>query len=427
MKIEKKINLVSANMGYGHQRAAYPLLHLGGNEIITVNNYQGIPKWEEEYWLKSLKTYEKISRFKKTPIIGEAVFSVMDYFQRIRSFYPSRNLSRPAFQQLYFNKLIRKGLGKDLIDKLGKTNLPLVTTFFVVMYMAEGHNYRGDIYCIICDADISRAWAPIDPKNSRTKFLVPNSRVKERLMMYGVKEKNIYITGFPLPLENIGEKKEIIKKDLTRRIIALDQSGIYRQKEKALLKKIVPDSLRGRSNRPLVITFAVGGAGAQKEIGAEIIKRLANEIKDGKITVNLIAGSRFEVKKYFEKEIEANSLEKEKEVRIIFHKDKIKYFQLFNQILHQTDILWTKPSELSFYSGLGLPILMSETIGSQENFNRAWLISIGAGIDSPDQRYIDEWLPDMLSSGRLARAAMDGFLNAENQGTYNIEKIIIKR
>ena len=63
-------------------------------------------------------------------------------------------------------------------------------------------------------------------------------------------------------------------------------------------------------------------------------------------------------------------------------------------------------------------------VGSQENSNREWLISVGAGIDSPDPRYVDEWLPDLLASGSLARAALDGFLNAEAMGTYNIEKVL---
>ena len=100
---------------------------------------------------------------------------------------------------------------------------------------------------------------------------------------------------------------------------------------------------------------------------------------------------------------------------------------LFNLSLRKTDILWTKPSELSFYCGLGLPILMSETVGSQENFNREWLIASGAGVDSLDPEFVGQWLEDMLDSGRLARAAMDGYLNTENQGVYNIEKIFSKR
>src|SRR5680860_1526190 len=319
MKQEKKINLISANMGYGHQRAAYPLLHLGADEIITINDYKGIPQWEKKYWINNLETYEKISRLKKVPIVGDIIFSAMDYMQRIKSFYPKRDLSRPTIQQLYFYKLIKKGLGKDLIDRLSNTKLPMVTTFFVAMYMAEEHKYTGDIYCIICDADISRAWAPIKPISSKSKFLAPNQRVKERLVMYGVSENNIYVTGFPLPKENIGEKQEILKEDLARRIKTLDTSNVYRTKEKALMKKIIPNSLINEKSKHLAITFAVGGAGAQKEIGAEILKQLSQKIKDGEIELNLVAGVRPEVRDYFIKEIEANSLILGKGVNVVYN------------------------------------------------------------------------------------------------------------
>ena len=46
-------------MGYGHQRAAYPLLDLAGGESLTLNNYEGIPGWEKDYWTNNLKSYEK--------------------------------------------------------------------------------------------------------------------------------------------------------------------------------------------------------------------------------------------------------------------------------------------------------------------------------------------------------------------------------
>ena len=53
-------------------------------------------------------------------------------------------------------------------------------------------------------------------------------------------------------------------------------------------------------------------------------------------------------------------------------------------------------------------------------------ISVGGGVDSLEPEYVDEWLPEMLSSGRLAHAAMDAYLNAEQMGVYHIEKIFTK-
>ena len=419
----KKINLVVADMGYGHQRAAYPLLDLSAGEIINVNNYPEIPEWEKKYWLNSLKSYEKISRFKKIPLLGELVFQAMDEFQEIDNYYPFRDLSKQSVQQKFYLQSLKRGLGRDLMEKLALNRLPFVTTFFVAAYMAEYFNYPGDIYLVVCDADASRAWAPLDPLNSRIKFLLPNNKLKKRFLMYGVKEENIIISGFPLPKENVGEDKEILKKDLARRLSNLDPLSKYREKYQSLVSNYFEIKDK-KTQEPLTITFAVGGAGAQKEIGVIILEKLASQIKAKKIKLNLVAGVRPEVRQYFFDNLQKNGIIEGDGVQIIFASEKNDYFRLFNNCLHETDILWTKPSELSFYCALGLPIIMSSPVGSQEDFNREWLINIGAGIDSFAPEDICEWLPDMLNSGRLARAAMDGFLNAEQMGVYNIEKII---
>jgi len=426
MSSGKKINLIAANMGYGHQRAAYPLLGLCENQIITINDYPAMTTWERNYWRNSLRSYERISRFKKIPLIGKLIFSIMDYFQKIEPFYPFRDLSKQSVQQKFFYSLVKKGLGKNLINSLNTEGLPIVTTFFVVAYVAEYYNYSGDIYCIVCDADIARAWAPINPEASRIQYFVPNGQVKERLLMYGVKSNNIIESGFPLPKENIGANKEIIMEDLEKRIQVLDPFGKFKKEYEHLLGE-KKGKTQISEERPLTISYAVGGAGAQKETGIIILNKLVRNIKSKKIKLNLVAGNRPEVKKYFEQEISRLGLEGDGGVSVVFAEDKFEYFRIFNQCLRQTDILWTKPSELSFYCALGLPIIISETVGSQEDFNRDWLVSVGAGINSIDVEYVSEWLNDLMESGRLIRAAVDGFLNAEQMGAYNIEKIILKK
>ncbi len=134
---------------------------------------------------------------------------------------------------------------------------------------------------------------------------------------------------------------------------------------------------------------------------------------------------RNDVYVYFQNVIEQEKLDKSDNVNVVYAEDKMTYFKVFNKVLRTTDVLWTKPSELTFYSSLGLPIIMSEPIGSQEKYNRDWLLAIGAGIDSQDPQYVDEWLFDWLDSGWLAEAAMQGFLDAPRMGTYRIENIVM--
>ena len=63
---------------------------------------------------------------------------------------------------------------------------------------------------------------------------------------------------------------------------------------------------------------------------------------------------------------------------------------------------------------------MAPTIGSQEDFNREWLLGLEAGIDQGDMRDFESWFFELLASGALARAAFNGFSRAPRLGTYNI-------
>jgi hypothetical protein len=421
--INNKVHLLTLDMGYGHQRAAYPLTSLSKEGPIAINNYPGISFSEKRYWQKSRQAYEKISYFKRTPILGDAVFSLMDYFQKIDNFYPKRDLNKKTLQQKNFFRKIKLGLGKKLIQDLNNNPVPIISTFFVGAYMAEYHAYKGDVYCLLCDADISRAWAVPDSIKSKVKYLVPTKISAERLKMYGVRPEMIIEAGFPLPLENIGDEDfNICKKDLANRIPQLDPNKHYYSRYNSLLKSFLPD-IADKTIRPLTITFTVGGAGAQRDLGFKIINKLKKEIIKERVVLNLVAGSREDVYDYFKKGINKVDLKNVPGINIIYHKNKAEYFSRFNKCLRKTDILWTKPSELSFYSALGIPIIMSQPIGAQEYKNRDWLISIGAAHDSLDVNYINEWLFDWLEGGRLAKSAVDAFLNAPRLGTYNIQKI----
>jgi len=76
-------------MGYGHQRASYPLRHLSPTgEVISANNYGGIPKKDKRVWKSSRKFYEFISRLTALPLIGQSIFNIYDKLQAIPPFYP---------------------------------------------------------------------------------------------------------------------------------------------------------------------------------------------------------------------------------------------------------------------------------------------------------------------------------------------------
>ncbi|MBI2436991.1 MAG: hypothetical protein HYV41_04595 [Candidatus Magasanikbacteria bacterium] len=436
-----KAYIITVDMGYGHQRAVYPLfdsaahvegMSMNGYGVINANNYGGIPKSDERKWSGGQGLYETISRMKHLPLIGEKIFGIMDYVQRIEPFYPHRDLSKPTMQLKQIYALINKGWGKHLIDELNKReHLPYITSFFTTAFFADVHGYTGKIYCICTDTDVSRAWVPLDPRTSKINYLVPNRRVKERLQLYGVVEDRISITGFPLPKENIGGKNlSVLKKALGERIIHLDPEKRYRNKYTHTIQEFLGSRFCTDicvPVHPLTITFAVGGAGAQRELGATITQSLYTHLVTGQMRLNLVAGTRNDVCRYYQAILKDLGLDKKHSgVSIVYADSKFEYFKKFNEALNTTDVLWTKPSELSFYAGLGIPIIMAPSVGSQENFNKQWLEAIGAGVAQEDPQYAHEWFFDWLKSGWLASAAMQGFLNAPRNGAYHVEEVVLK-
>jgi len=426
--------VVAVSMGYGHERAANGMRSFAvGRKTILANDYEGIPPADKKLWATARRSYEWVSRFKNVPIFGGIAFGFNDWLQRIPPFYPRRDLSEPTLQVKEVYALIRDfGWGRELIEKLAKHPKPLICTYMTPAFAAEEFNYPGDIYLVICDSDVARPWVPLDPKKSRIKYFAPTGRVVERLKLYGVREKNIFLTGFPLPMDAIGGKEAPqTTHDLGRRLCHLDPKAVFFSKAYVMLEAVMGkqfcEGVSTKNARAVSLTFAIGGAGAQREIGAAAVRSLAPSIKNGLLKFNFAAGIRPEVGAYFRREvIDAGLGEalRDGRVTIFENTDRNEYFSSFNKLMMETDILWTKPSELSFYAGLGIPILMTDPVGTQEIYNRDWLLQVGAGADALDARYANEWLFDWIAGGALARMAWNGFVNAPTHGAYRIEEII---
>jgi len=432
-KSSPKAWVVSVDMGYGHQRPAHSLHHLAaGGSVVVANAYPGIPARDRLIWDKSQSFYEFISRFKNIPLVGEWAFSVYDRFQAIPQFYPRRDLSKPNVQLTQIYRLIkRRQWGRHLITQLAREPRPLIATFFAIAFMADEFSYPGEIYCLVTDTDISRTWVPLRPTASRINYFAPNYRVVERLKRYGVSGDRIFLTGFPLPPANTGSLSlGTLRRDVAYRLVNLDPQRLYQSRYNDIITKYLQvKQLPRRGNHPLTLMFSVGGAGAQREIGATIVSSLKREITDGRIRLVLIAGIHNSLSTYFRDCVRHCGLSKTlgRGVEIVFARSKEAYFDAFNRALRTTDILWTKPSELSFYCALGIPIVLAPPIGSQEVFNRTWLRTVGAAASQNPPEYTNEWLFDWVESGWLAEAAMQGFVEAPKFGTHNIEKIIQKK
>lgn len=431
---QKGVHIVAVNMGYGHERPARVLRTMfEERSIVVANDYKGIPAQDKQLWQQGRVWYERISRFKKVPIVGQGAFWLMDEMQRIPDFYPRRDLSFPSLQLRQFYTLIRrKRFMRHLISELSKDPKPLLATFMTPAFAAEEYGYPGDIFVLCTDTDISRAWAPLEPKSTRIQYLAPTARAAERLQLYGVPQKNIHLTGFPLPSEAIGgPDSPALLKDLMRRICNLDPNGYFMSHTGAAVQAYLGqgycDSIHDKKSTVPKLAFAIGGAGAQKDMGFAIVKSLAPLIRRKKVELYLIAGTHRHVYKAFADyitELGFSVKSKTNGLHLLYEEDRSAYFDTFTDLMRDIDVLWTKPSELSFYAGLGIPIIMAPPVGSQEDFNREWLKYLGAGVDQMEPEYVGEWLMDWIQSGALARMAWNGFVEAPTHGAYRIRDIV---
>lgn len=419
--------VVTADMGFGHMRAAHSLAYMAEGGVLTAGSPEVTDPSEVQFWHRLTWSYEVLSRAKSLPLVGGAAFGLLDALLAIPPFYPLRDLSHPSPNNWIVDHLIKNGLGRSMLERLRQQSLPMIATFYAPALIADQAHEPG-VYAVICDADLNRVWVASQASQSRIRYFAPCGRVMRRLRQYGVPDERIFITGFTLPRENIGGPgMEVLKADLLARLGRLDPRGRFLSVFGATVRELLgADPVPSGEDARVTVTFAVGGAGAQTEIGLTLLQALKPGILEGRFRLVLVAGVNPLIEKVFREFIVRMGLENDlgDGVVILRENSKPEYFVRFNAMMRETDILWTKPSELSFYSGLGIPIVMAPALGSQENKNMRWLADKGCALPQYTPRLANEWLRDMLEEGLFAEKALAGFVKTRRLGVYKIEEVL---
>ncbi len=436
MKARDKAWVVTVLMGLGHLRAAYPLRDLTHEGVVIYGSRRTTPGPEYRIWRRLRRLYYWSSKAGAVPVVGRALVSLLLAVQRIKPYYPRTDQSKPNLAVKLLERLVRKkGLCRSLLERLAAGPYPVVHTFYATAVALDalaggGPGPERDNYLLICDADFNRVWVPRDPKRSRIRYLAPCTQVRLRLLAYGVPDESILVTGFPLPKENIGSEEglEVLKADLFARLLRLDPSGkFFSYHERSVLGWLGRDRVPEEREKAFGVMFAIGGAGAQVETVRLILKGLGDRLRAGEVRLSLSCGIQKTVFERVLGYISAAGLREEldRSIELVYDQDVYAYLERFNDRLRRVDVLWTKPSELAFYCGLGLPVLMADPIGAHEELNKRWLREIHAGVSPPGPvAACGEWLFDLRENGRLAEAAWDGFLKARKLGAYKIERLI---
>lgn len=418
--------VVAAAMGYGHLRAAHALAEALGTTVLHADRPPLADADEQRLWSASRRFYEATSRAAQLPVVGPPLRRLLEATTYIPHLHPRRDLSPPDRSTRLLGRLIDRGLGAGLARTLADSGgRPLVTTYFATAIAADEllpAGYPTPIWCVGTDTDLARVWVGRRPAATRIHYLLPSRRAHRRLRAYGVPPENLHFTGYPLPAELVGKPHlDTLRRNLAERLVRLDTRGRFREelgREVEELFAALPATTGGR----LTIAFAVGGAGAQAAMARHLLRSLATWIGDGRLRLVLVAGLRSEVAESFERWIDESDLGAHRGdgVEVLVEDDHDAYFRRFNRLLAETDVLWTKPSELTFFGALGLPLVFTPPLGTQERYNRRWAFEHGAGIGQRDPRQAGEWLGEWLVDGTLAAAAWSGFLRLPKLGLERI-------
>lgn len=413
-------------MGYGHLRAAHAIAGLLGQETVHVDRPPIAPAEEQRLWETSRRFYEMTSRASQLPVLGAPLRVFLDSLTRIPHLYPHRDLSDATLEAMSLERLIQKGLGRGLAAHLQETGRPLLTTFYASAISAD-HYGCDSVYCVVTDSDIHRIWVPIHPERSGIVYLAPTRRAVQRLRAYGVAREQIEMTGFPLPHELLGGPElPVLRRNLAARLVRLDPKKVFRSETRNEIQHFLGGLPADQEGRPPLATFSVGGAGAQANLARALLRSLKPLLKEGRLRLCLVAGVRQEIARKFHDWIGEAGLADQlgpmehAGVSVMVEDSIDTYFPRFNRLLAETDILWTKPSEMTFFAALGIPLVLTKPVGHHEEYNRRWAIENGGGLKQRHPDYAGFWIREWLNEGTLAAAAWFGFLRFPKFGLYEI-------
>ncbi len=414
----KRLMVVAIEMGYGHMRAGAALADALDVPLLACDKPPLSDAVDEKCWRRWRWFYEWLTRT-SAKRLGAPLRPVVRNMTAIAPLDADVDHTKASWPVRRLARFIRKkDLGRRLVQTLREERQPLLATYFAPAVAADMAGLER-IYLVVTDSDIHRIWAPCDAAGTRITFLVPSERARARLCSYGVPAQAIEVTGFPLPDALVGgPQAHALRRNLAARLVRVDPERCFLDAQAEAVNKelgVLPDAERGG---PLTVAFAVGGAGTQAGLATRFLPGLREALHSGRLRLALVAGVRREVERAFLRAIKSAGVNAG--VEVLCRDTRAEYFEAFNALLTSTDVLWTKPSEMSFFAALGLPILLAPPVGQHEVHNARWLLENGAALELTDLRDAAARLDAWRSDGTLARAAWAGFTNLPYDGLQRI-------
>ena len=392
--------LLSATMGLGHDRTIRPLLAGAMDDgVVSIGGSEHSSTVERAFLGTTTRVYNMVSRHEDRSRTGRALFRLFDRLQRFPDYEPGIDLSHPSSNNRKIDRLLAAGFGRKPFQEIVRRPAPILSSFYLATQEALRYT-ELPVYGLICDVEFNRVWLPTNPRHPRQIHLVPTQRTADRMVATGAVPGNIHVTGYPLPVENTGPDGATLREDFAARNRRLQ---------------------RGRADC-VTLLFCIGGAGAQLGTALVLLESLAPGIREGKYRFIVSCGTNSAVRNAVRLAYGRLGL-RELQSSIVYGADKGAYFDAFNAALRQTDLLVTKPSELVFYCGLGLPLLLTSPLGHQEVKNSDWLQGVGAG-EYLDKKDFPRYLEEGIASGRFVEMAGKGLATGNAGAVDRILEIV---
>ncbi len=412
--------VAAVDMGYGHLRAAHALASAAGVPLARADRPPLATLAESRRWDRARRAYERLSQGSQHPLLGLALRPLLDGLTRIPALPDGEKRHRAPRILSAAGRWSLHRLGGSLAAHLRASGATLLTTFYAPAVVAAEAGLAR-VACVVTDTDIHRIWVPREPASASPLYCAPSETAVRRLLAYGVPGDRVRLTGFPLPPELLGGPGlAVLRDNLAARLARLDPCGAFRGDAGASVTAGLGHAVPLRGDRSPLVTFAVGGAGAQSALARAILPALAPALREGRLRLALVAGTRPLLAARFRRWVSEAGLDGAAGVSILAATSVEAYFAAFNALLAGTDVLWTKPSEMTFFAALGLPLVLAPPVGAHERANRAWALAHGAALDQPAPEEAGGWLEAQLRDGTLALAAWSGFERLPHRGTYRI-------
>ena len=180
---------------------------------------------------------------------------------------------------------------------------------------------------------------------------------------------------------------------------------------------------RKEKGAPMRFLLTIGGAGAQRELFAAVIRHLLPAIRTKKAALYINVGDYKQVWEELCKEIPLlASMSKThfgswEDTNAFWHENIFEAVYCTNLLMRSADVLLTKPSELAFYP---IPKLFLKRIGGHEKWGAIHSAEYGDGtLECQDVPHTLQMVDLFLGEDTLLREMCDAILINHSVGLYN--------